>query len=283
MILSEKIKIYIPANKNKTNLLNLFFLMSKELFNARELAWRLFLRDFKVRYKQSLFGWFWVFILPFVAVGTFFILNQSGAIKIENLPVPYPIYGLIGISIWQIFAGGLTNATGSLVSAGSFIVKINFSRETLVLAALGQSIVEFLIRVIMLLAIYVFFGMFPSPWILLLPFFIIPLFLLTLGLSFLSSLLNAVLRDVQTLISVVTGFFLFLMPIMYTMPAKGLLFEINKFNPLFFLIAVPRDIVISGKSNYLSEFVISSFFAVIVFLFGWLVFNKSQSKIAEAV
>lgn len=276
-------KVYLPPSADKKGFFCLFPLMMKELIASRELIWRLFLRDFKARYKQSILGWGWIFLVPLVGVGTFLILNQSGAIKIGNTPVPYPIYGLLGISLWQIFASGLSLATGSIVSAGSFVVKINFSKEALVIASVGQAILEFLIRMTLLLLIYLFFGLWPSFWIVLFPLLITPLILLTLGLGFVASLLNAVVRDIQTFINMILGFFLFLMPIMYTAPEEGLIYKINKFNPLFFLIAVPRDIIISGSFNHLGEFFVSSIVALIIFLLGWVVFNKAQSKIVEAI
>ncbi len=279
--MSGQIKIYKMVSASKKGLFSLFLSMTKDLIDARELAWRLFLRDFKARYKQSLLGWSWIFLLPLVAVGTFLILNKSGAIKIENIPVPYPIYGLIGISLWQIFAGGLSATTGSIVAAGSFVTKINFSREALVVSSIGQVIVEFLIRLVLLLVIYLIYGLFPTVWVFLLPFLMIPLILFTLGLGFITSLLHALVRDVQSFINIAMGFFLFLMPIMYTAPKSGLLQQINKYNPVFFLIIVPRDIILSGNFNHFREFLISSAVAIFIFLFGWLVFNKAQMKIAE--
>lgn len=277
-----QIRIYKPASASKKSLFSLFRSMTKDLIDARELTWRLFLRDFKAKYKQSLLGWSWIFLLPLVAVGTFLILSKSGVIKIENLPVPYPIYGLIGISLWQVFAGGLSATTGSIVAAGSFIVKINFPRESLVISAIGQAIVEFLVRIMLLFLVYLIYGLLPSPWIILSPLLILPLILLTLGLGFITSLLNAIARDIQSFVNIAMGFFLFLMPIMYTAPKNGLLHQINKYNPVFFLIAVPRDIIIAGNFSHIEQFLISSTVAIIIFLFGWLVFNKAQMKIAEA-
>ena len=281
--MNQTIKIYKPASVDKKGFFGLLPMMTKDLIKARELIWRLFLRNFKARYKQSVLGWGWIFILPLVAVGTFWMLNQSGTIRIEDISVPYPIYGLIGISLWQIFSGGLSSASASIISAGSFVVKINFSKEALVISSLGPVIVDFLVRIILILVIYLIYGLTPSAWLILLPILALPLLFLTLGLGFITSLLNAVAQDIQTFINVALGFFLFSMPIMYTASETGLVYQINKFNPVFFLISVPRDIIISADFDHLNEFLISSLIALIIFLFGWIIFNKAQSKIVEAV
>jgi len=281
--MTQLIKVYQPISARQKNLIALLPLMIRDLINARELIWRLFLRDIKAKYKQSLLGWIWIILLPIMAVGTFLLLNRSGAISLDNIPAPYAIYGLLGISLWQIFSAGWSAATASIISAGRFITKINFAKEALVVSSLGQILLEFFIRIILLIVLFILYGQFPSIWIILLPLLIIPLILLTLGLGFISSLLNAVARDIQTFINVFLSFFLFFTPIMYTLPETSLLFKLNQFNPVFFLITVPRDLIVSGQTSHLSQFLLSSALALIIFLLGWMIFYKAQSKIAEAI
>lgn len=282
--MNNQTRIYKPLSASEKGLFGFRLTLIKDVINARELIWRLFLRDFKARYKQSLLGWGWIFLLPLLAIGTFLILNQAGAIKIGGgIPVPYIIFGLIGISFWQIFASGLSAATGSIVTAGSFVAKIHFPREALVISAIGQTVVEFFVRMVLLLFIYIIYGLTPSPWIILSPILAIPLILLTLGLGFVTSLLNTIARDIQIFINVVMSFLIFLMPIMYNVSEDSLLFSINKFNPIFFLVSVPRDIIISGSFTHLHEFFVSSIISIIIFFFGWIIFTKAQTKITEVV
>jgi len=73
------------------------------------------------------------------------------------------------------------------------------------------------------------------------------------------------------------------MPIMYTIPEKGFLVKFNKYNPIFFLIDTPREIVISGTITYPFEFFLSTILAVIVFIIGWFIFYVAQSDLAERI
>ena len=52
------------------------------------------------------------------------------------------------MTIWQLFATGLTNTTNSIINAGSMVIKINFPRESLVISSMAQSFFDFLIRII---------------------------------------------------------------------------------------------------------------------------------------
>ena len=151
------------------------------------------------------------------------------------------------------------------------------------MASVGQAIVEFLIRIVLLLLIFLFYGLLPSWWIILSPLLILPLVLLTLGVGFITSLLNAVTRDTQNFINMTLSFLLFLMPIMYTVPQSSLLFKVNLYNPLFYLITFPREMIIFGSSPNLAGYLISSLIALIFLILGWFVFYKARTKIAEAV
>jgi lipopolysaccharide transport system permease protein len=277
----QEIKIYTANNIYKQGFLSIFRGMIKNIIDSRELIWRLCVRDFSARYKQSLLGWAWIFLMPIVTMGTFLLLNISGVIRIGQIPVPYPIFGLLGFSLWQALSNGWAVLTVSVTSASSLVRDINFPKETLIFSSIGQIIVDFLIRLVLVLIVYLLYGLTPSFWILLFPLYVLPIFLLTLGLGFLTSLMNVIVRDTLSFINVGMNFFLFLMPIMYTMPEKGFLAQINKYNPIFFLINTPRDLIISGSIKYPTEFFISLLITVIIFLIGWFIFYISQSKIAE--
>ena len=276
-------RTYTANNFYKKSKISIFKDMLKNIKKSRELIWQLFLRNFKAKYKQSLLGWAWLVLMPVITMGTFLLLNISGIIRIGKIPVPYPIFGLLGFTIWQVFANGWLVLTSSVASAGALVTQINFPKETLLISALGQVMVDFIIRFALVLIIYIIYGLNPSIWFILVPLFILPLFLLTLGLGFLTSVFNVIIRDTMSLLEVGLGFFLFLMPIMYTMPEKGFLAQFNKYNPIFFLVNAPRDIMISGSIKYPLEFMLSSMLSVFIFLIGWFVFYITQSKLAERI
>jgi len=112
---------------------------------------------------------------------------------------------------------------------------------------------------------------------------ILPMMMMVLGLGFITAIFQVVFKDTQHFINLGLSFFLFLMPIMYTFPSKGLLYEFNKYNPLYFLVAVPRDLVIFGKTNDLIPYLISSVLAFLAFMIGWLIFKISELKLAERI
>lgn len=277
----ENETIYSCRSLYEKGILMIFFSMFRDTYNCRELIYRLFWRNFVSRYKQSFLSWGWIFLMPFVTMSTFLALNVSGVLKIGNLEAPYPIYGLISVSIWNLFSNGLPTITTSLTGAHDIIGKINFPKESLIFSSIFQVIIDFLIRMILVLLSFCLYLRLPSAYIFIFPILIFPLLLIVTGFGFITSILQAIFKDTQYFINLSISLFLFLMPIMYMMPTKGLLYDANKYNPIFFLIAVPRDLIIFGKTNDFLPFIFSSLLAFIIFIFGWFVFYLSQSKLAE--
>jgi lipopolysaccharide transport system permease protein len=264
-----------------------FFSIWKEmvlsLFRSKELIWRLFLRDFSARYRQSLLGILWAIINPLITVGIFVFLNRSGILNIGETPVPYPVFAMIGISIYGIFSGGLSTCSNSIVGAGPMVVKINFPKVSLVVAAMGQALVDFLVRLVVLVVVFVIFGIAPKWTSVFLPFVLLPIILLTLGMGLILSLLAGVFRDAIYLVPIFTTLFLFFVPALYPPPSSGLLFILNQWNPLSHLITGCRDILISGKIANLFAFAWTSIFSVLIFLVSWRIFFLSEPRIAERV
>lgn len=281
--MNSEFTTYNSRSLYKKGILSIFLLMFRDAYRSRELIYRLFWRNFVSRYKQSLLSWGWIFLMPFITMGTFLALNVSGVLKIGELSVPYPIYGLVGVSLWNLFSNGLPTVTTSLTSAENIIGKINFAKETLVFASIFQVVVDFLVRMILIAVAFLLYLRFPPLTIFLFPIYLTPLILLVIGLGFFTSILQVIFKDTQHFINLGLSLFLFLMPIMYTFPTKGLLFYINKYNFIYFLIAVPRDLMVFGHSENFFQFAISSIIALIFFFSGWFVFYLSESKLAERI
>jgi lipopolysaccharide transport system permease protein len=243
----------------------------------------LFKKDFVALYKQSFIGVFWAFLLPLVSVGTFIVLNGAGVFNVGTMTVPYPIYAILGTALWGVFATGLVASSNSLVAAGPMITKINFSKKSLVIASMGQALLAFIIQLCLVLVLLVYYRIAPSPVILLVPLLIVPLVLFTLGLGFVLSLLNGVVRDIANMLAVIVTFLLFLTPVLYAKPTTGALATLSSYNVLYYLVSVPRDLVLFGTSSYLRGFIISSVVALVVFMLFLAVFHLTETRVTERV
>ncbi len=278
-----KIVVYDSISLYSRGIRYLIFDMVSSVWKSRELIYRLFLRNFVVRYKQSLINWGWIFLMPFITMLTFLLLNISGILKIGDLKVPYPIYGMLGVSLWNLFSNGLPSTTLSVDSLGGLIGKINFPKSAIIFAASGQVLVDFYIRMLVILPVFLIYMRFPSWLIILFPIYIMPLVLLMLGCGFFFAIVQVIFKDTQHIINLGLSFFLFLMPIMYDMPKKGLLVVLSRYNPIYYLISVPRDLIIFGTTNNFIPYFLSTLISLFIFTIGWFVFYLSETKLAERI
>ena len=275
--------IYSSESIYRQGIGNIIRMMISDFSKSRELIWRLFLRDFTSRHKQSLLGWLWIVLMPLMTMGTFLLLNMSGIIKIGRIDIPYPIFGLMSFSIWNIFSNGLAITTNSVTGAGGLVQKINFSKDSLVFASFGQVVIDFLIRAALTFGIFLLYGRVPPVSFLFFPILLFPLVFLTLGVGMMTSLLQAISKDIVSFVNLGTGFLLLLMPVMYSAEQVGILGKLNAVNPLYYLVIVPRDIMLYGEVHHLAGFIVSGIFGLTVFIFGWMFFYLSQTKLAERI
>jgi lipopolysaccharide transport system permease protein len=279
----EKNTVYMPDKFITMSFFASLREMAISLVQSRELIWRLFVRDFSAKYRQSLLGILWVLLNPIVTVGIFVFLNRAGILNIGETSLPYSVFALIGLSIYGIFSTGLTACSNSIIGAGTMVVKINFPKISLVIASMGQSLVDFLVRLALVIILFIIYGITPQWTFLIFPFTVLPLVLLTLGLGLILSLLAGVFRDVIHLVSFFTTLFLFMMPVLYPAPQAGIFAALNAWNPLAHLIIGCRDFLVSGSFSDPHSFLWASVFSIFLFLISWRIFFISESRIAERV
>jgi len=281
---TELLYTYDAAHAEGDNLFGVWREMFCDLALSRELSVRLLIRDLKIRYAQTLLGYLWALLLPLVAVATFTVLNRSGILRVDGntYGVPYPLYAVVGISIWSLFAGGLTNCASSLVSASGFITKIRFSWEALVFAGMGAAVVDLIVRAIPVAAIFWYYQTSPSwfglPAALLA---LIPLILFTTGVGFGLALLNAVIRDVGYAVGMMVSLLMFLTPVVYPEPTSGALATLMHLNPLGPLVDAPRELLFTGTLSQPGRFAAVSILMLLVFFASWRVFHTLQGIVGE--
>ena len=276
-------KVYLPDNSIRKGYGPIFGEIFRELAANRWLTYQLFKRDFFALYKQSFIGMLWVFIIPIFSVSTFVVLKRSGIFSIGLIDAPYPIFAILGIAYWQLFSSGLIASTNSLSEAGAMIKIISFSKKSLVISAVGRAVVSFLIQFFLVGILFLWFRWMPTPWILVAPFMALPLLILTLGLGFILSLLNAVMRDIGNALSMLMTFLMFLTPVLYSRPTSGTLAEITRFNPMYYLISAPRDLILTGRVLELKGYLFSVLFSAVLFIVCLVIFHLTETKITERV
>ena len=274
--------VYEPDNSIKKGYVLIFREIYREIIDNRWLTYQLFKRDFFATYKQSFFGIFWAILLPIISVGTFIVLSRAGIFSIGEIQIPYPIFAILGMAFWQIFSAGIIGSSGALVKAGSMSTPNQFFKKIIGLCCcravnriLHRPICPgmyffLLFMVLHKLAVFGSIGDNPNNSS-------------HAGFGMLLSLLNGIMRDVGNVVSLVMTFLMFLTPILYVKPSKGILMEITKFNPLYYLISESRNLILSGNILEANGFAISAGVSVMIFIISLVGFHLTETRISERV
>ena len=276
------VTVYTPGSplRNPTRLVRD---MLHDLAASRELAWRLFIRDISAQYRQSILGYIWVFIPPLVAGLPFVYLNSQGVVKIATTPIPYAAYAIIGTTIWQAFADALYAPLRTVNAARSMLARINLPREAILLSALMQVGLGFLVRVLLLIGVFVWFRLVPPATALLFPLGILSLILTGFVIGVLVTPLGILYSDVQQTLPIVTTFLMLLTPVVYPTPQSGVAAAIAGFNPLTPLVMATRDWLTIGVTAHTEAFIIVTLVVVVLLMVGWIAFRVAMPHLIARI
>lgn len=270
--------IYSPESQLRSPLA-LLRSMARDLRASRPLAWRLVVRDVRARYRQTLLGILWAFFPPLATAFTFVVLNRANVIQVET-PIPYPAYVLIGTFIWQLLVDSLTAPLRVVNASRSMLARANFPREALILSALGQVFFDTLIRLAILVAVFLWYGIAPSPSLALVApvLLIIALFGTTLGL--LITPVGILYGDVAVFLPTATGLWLLLTPVIYPLPPGSALAWLNPATPL---VVTARELLMGNDLTHLAAFATVSALATGGLFAMWIVYRVSLPIVIERV
>jgi lipopolysaccharide transport system permease protein len=254
-----------------------------ELWQYRELLYFLVWRDIKVRYKQTSLGAAWAIIQPFFTMVVFSLFFGKLA-KVPSDGIPYPIFSFTALVPWSFFAGGLTQASNSLVGSANLITKVYFPRLTIPIATVLSGIVDFALAFVILLGMMWYYGIFPTWRVLWLPLFLLLAFVISLGVGLWLSALNVQYRDVRYVVPFITQLWLFATPAAYP---SSMLPEpwrtIFGLNPMVGVVEGFRWALLRSNNAPKPIIVVSSLAAIIILVTGAFYFRRTEKTFADLV
>jgi lipopolysaccharide transport system permease protein len=261
----------------------LFDTMLHDLFASRELAWRLLIRNLSAQYRQSVLGYLWALVPPIVTTLTFVFLNSQKIINLssEGNSIPYPVYVMVGTLLWQGFVDALNSPIKLLAQSKSMLAKVNFPREALILAGLGEVIFNFAIRLALLIVVFLWFGVSLPSTAWLAPFGVLSVLTLGLMIGLLLSPLGMLYQDVERSIAVFVSLWFFLTPVVYTPPTRWPASLLATLNPISPLLVTTRAMLTTGLLTQTRGFLIISGATLGLLLFGWLLYRLAMPHLIE--
>lgn len=251
------------------------------LYAYRQLIWQLAWSEFKLRYKNSVLGYFWSLLEPLLMLTVlYYVFSHLMKMQIEN----YQLFLLLGIIIWNFLSRATSIGMNSIVGKPSLIKKIYFPRDIFVISscitALLMSVFESLVFIIYM----IYFKVPISAYILEAPIILICLLILSIGLSLALAALNVLYRDVQFIWAVFLQAGYFATPIMYAIEIfPENLREIVLLNPVARVIVASRQTIIYSAPAQINDLIFMGIASIVILFIGYFIFNRIEPRFAEEI
>ncbi|MBU4316532.1 MAG: ABC transporter permease [Proteobacteria bacterium] len=255
--------------------------MFADLWLGRELALQLAIRDIRAQYRQAALGLLWAFILPLAHTLTWIFLSGSGIVKISNTGLPYPVYVFTGTMLWAIFMDAINAPLQQTISAKPMLAKINFPREALVVSGVLQTLFNSVIKIVLLVSVLMFMGIYPGWHLLLLPLGILSLILAGTALGLLITPVGVLYTDIGKSLPLLMQFLMYLTPVVFPMPKGGLAAIIFNLNPLTPLIVNSRNWLTGSSAEFTSYFFMVNGFVLFLLVAVWVVYRAAMPILIE--
>jgi lipopolysaccharide transport system permease protein len=261
-----------------------FSLNLKELWEYRELFYFFTWRLVKVKYKQTLLGFTWAVLQPFMMMVVFTLVFGRGmGVEEKTGGVPYPIFAYSGLMIWHIFANGMNQASNSMIANAAIIRKIYFPRMVIPMSGVLSALFDFLMALLVYVGLLLYFQWPVDPLkLLMLPLAVLMAGVSTFGIGTLIAALNVKYRDFRHITPYMIRLLMFLTPVIY--PVKILdtpwLETLLYINPMAGAVDLARNAIIDNPLP-MTEFTISFVSMFVFVLLGIYVFRRTEHYFAD--
>jgi len=256
------------------------------VFDFKDLFWALSLRDYRVRYAQTILGFAWALIQPLFTLLIFIVVFEKAA-KIETGPYPYAIFALSGLTVWSFFSYVLSQSGSSIIASQDMIKKIYFPRIIIPLSKSIVGVIDFSITMFFLLLLMLYYNQPLSYSIISFPLAIILLVITSLGIGIWFSALSIRFRDFQHVIPFVVQIGLYISPVAY--PASLIIDNVPNWmdfmyylNPMAGTIDLFRYSILNSPINE-NYIMISAAIALVLFSTSLVYFLKTEKSMADYV
>ena len=251
----------------------------KEIWQKKSLIYNFAISDLKIRYRNSVLGFFWTFLEPLLMLSVLYLVfTNLFKSQIEH----FPLYLLLGIILWNMFSRGTNLGLNSILTRGKILTQIYMPLEIL---SISSNLTSFLMMCFELIVFGIFLVVFqfmPPSTIIFLPFILALLFVLSIGISLPLSVLNVRYRDIQFIWSVVLQVGFFLTPIFYKLDIlPDYVQKIMYFSPMVQIIDMAHDTVLFNKIPSIESIQTVTAITLLIFFVGYAIFRKMHARIME--
>ena len=260
-----------------------------ELWSYRDLLILLVRRDFVAFYKQTILGPLWFFIQPLLTTLMYLLIFGKIA-RLSTDSTPPLLFYLAGTTCWSYFSDTLLKTSDTFITNSNIFGKVYFPRLVIPLSIILSNLIKFGIQFILFFAVWCYYLFFRKSiihvtsalW--LLPFLIMLMALLGLGLGIIFSSLTTKYRDLKFLLTFGVQLLMFATPVVYPLSIASTKYR-------WLIVANPFTAIIEtfrfgfmGSGEFSWGFLgYSTLITFLILFYGIFLFNKVEKTFMDTV
>jgi ABC-type polysaccharide/polyol phosphate export permease len=256
--------------------------MVRSLYRYRELLRNLVLKDLRLKYRGSVFGFLWSLANPLLMT---VVYTVAFTFIMQVRSVGFVFYLMLGLLSWNFFASAATMSTGAVIDNAGLLKSVRFPRAILPIATVLFNLAQYLLTVsVFLPAMMLWYSVPLAAPMLLFPVFLALQVFFTIGVALLLATGTAFFRDIRHLLEVGLAAMFWLTPVVYELRSVPERFQ------LFILLSPVSPFVVAYQQLFFYRewpsgdvWLAATSYAVGAFVIGALVFLGFDDQLMEHV
>ncbi|MEG0073115.1 MAG: ABC transporter permease [Clostridia bacterium] len=257
----------------------------KEVWKNKRVLCSMVKNDFVNRFANTSLGAIWGFVSPIVLIVLYAFVFEY-ILKLNTAgEYPYLVWFLPGIVMWTFLNDAILNTTNSIREYSYLVKKIVFPIDIIPLIKVFSTFIVAAVMLAIVIAISFFNGFLPN--LIMLIYYTLAAVFFIIGITRLTSALSVMLGDIAQVVPVIMQLMFWATPTVWNIAiVDDKIANIIKFNPLAYLVCGYRDVFINGSifsdNNYIFT-IVFWIIAVLVFIYGNIIFNKNKDEFSDVI
>lgn len=253
--------------------------------------------DFKTKFAGSYLGTIWAFVQPVVTVLVYWFvfekaLGAAGQVTRAGITAPFLIWLIAGLVPWFFFQDALNGGTNALLEYNYLVKKVVFRIEILPFVKMISAMFVHLFFLAVAIVICCLYGYYPDWYLLQLPYYMVCMLALSVGLTYATSAIVVFFRDMSQIVNILLQIGVWATPIMWNIDSPDMVERIPKavmvllkLNPMYYIVNGYRDALINKEAFYAYPGLTAYFwcFTIVLLILGTTIFKRLRIHFADVL
>jgi len=248
--------------------------------------WSLVRADLKRRYTGTYLGMAWALVAPLATIGVLLWVFHYGFRAGPVAGVDFTVWLVVGLVPWFFINDGLISGSNAIAEYSFLVRKMHFSSEMLPLARICSSLCVHLALLVFMFALLVARGHPPTLYWLQLPYYLVCVVLLVVGVGVLCSVVQVFVKDFQQIIIMMMQVLFWATPVVWEAGILPKKFDLLLLlNPVHYVVQGYRDTFLNGTWFFARPQETLWFWGVtgVLFTCGMALFGRMKHEFADVL